>query len=598
MGEARKEEPKRAGIWIRVSTEDQARGESPEHHERRARFYAESKGWQIVEVYHLEAVSGKSVMGHPETQRMLGHVKSGHITGLIFSKLARLARNTKELLEFAEFFEQHHADLVSLQEAIDTSTPAGRFFYTVIAAMAQWEREEIADRVAASVPIRAKLGKPLGGAAPFGYRWENRKLVPDAKEAPVRQRLYELFVSHRRKKTVARLLNEAGYRTRNGSKFTDTTVDRLIRDPTAKGLRRANYTRSLGDKKHWVVKPKDQWVWIDVNPIVSEELWDQCNGILEERRKRGERPGRKPLHLFTGLTWCECGQKMYVPSTTPKYVCYRCRNKIPIVDLERVFHEQLRGFFLSPEEIGRYLEESDKTIQEKGALLASLTEERAGLKAEMDRLYRLYMDGGLTVEGFKSRNQPLEDREKQLVEEVPRLQAEVDFMRIQYLSSSQIVAEAQDLYARWPDLEFDEKRKIVENIVERIVVGKGDISLELCYVPSPSEITAEKQRGPKGSSPPPTGSRWGRGKRLRLARGRHAFPRAADGSPPARPAGTPAAHRETGLPGARARSHPAPDACRRRPSPARKSRDVARGRAESRSSQRFPAEHRRPSRSW
>src|ERR1700681_1640707 len=97
------QESKRVGIWIRVSTEDQARGESPEHHERRARLYAESKGWQIFEVYHLEAVSGKSVMGQPETQRMLGHVKSGHITGLIFSKLARLARNTKELLEFAEF---------------------------------------------------------------------------------------------------------------------------------------------------------------------------------------------------------------------------------------------------------------------------------------------------------------------------------------------------------------------------------------------------------------------------------------------------------------------------------------------------------------
>lgn len=56
---------KSVGIWIRVSTEDQAKGESPEHHEKRARYYAESKGWIIREVYHLEAVSGKSVMGQP-----------------------------------------------------------------------------------------------------------------------------------------------------------------------------------------------------------------------------------------------------------------------------------------------------------------------------------------------------------------------------------------------------------------------------------------------------------------------------------------------------------------------------------------------------
>lgn len=120
------EEPKRVGIWIRVSTEDQARGESPEHHERRARAYAESKGWSVRELYRLDAVSGKSVLGHPEAKRMLEDMIRGHITGLIFSKLARLARNTRELLDLADRFREHAADLISLQESIDTSTPAGR----------------------------------------------------------------------------------------------------------------------------------------------------------------------------------------------------------------------------------------------------------------------------------------------------------------------------------------------------------------------------------------------------------------------------------------------------------------------------------------
>src|ERR1700722_17690439 len=109
---------KNVGIWIRVSTEDQARGESPEHHEKRARYYAESKEWKIVEVYHLEGVSGKAVTAHPEAQRMLKDIKSGRITGLIFSKLARLARSTRELLDFADVFRQYDADLISLQESI------------------------------------------------------------------------------------------------------------------------------------------------------------------------------------------------------------------------------------------------------------------------------------------------------------------------------------------------------------------------------------------------------------------------------------------------------------------------------------------------
>jgi site-specific DNA recombinase len=75
---------KRAGIWIRVSTEDQVRGESPETHERRARLYAEAKGWQVVETYRLDAVSGKTVKEHPEAKRMLRDIADSHITGLIF----------------------------------------------------------------------------------------------------------------------------------------------------------------------------------------------------------------------------------------------------------------------------------------------------------------------------------------------------------------------------------------------------------------------------------------------------------------------------------------------------------------------------------
>src|SRR5438552_14277268 len=95
---------RRVGIWIRVSTENQAQSDSPQHHEKRAQHYAEARDWKVAEVYHLEAVSGKSVMEHPETQRMLKDVRRGHISALIFSKLARLARNTKELLEFSDVF--------------------------------------------------------------------------------------------------------------------------------------------------------------------------------------------------------------------------------------------------------------------------------------------------------------------------------------------------------------------------------------------------------------------------------------------------------------------------------------------------------------
>jgi site-specific DNA recombinase len=480
------EKQKIVGIWIRVSTEDQAKGESPEHHEKRARYYAESKGWTVKEVYHLEAVSGKSVMEHPETQRMLKDIKAGHITGIIFSKLARLARNTKELLEFAEIFRSCNADLISLQESIDTSSAAGRLFYTMIAAMAQWEREEIADRVAASVPIRAKLGKPLGGAAPYGYQWVDKKLVPDLKEVPVRKLMYDLFVEHRRMRTVARLLNQAGHRTRNGSLFSGNTVERLIRDPIAKGWRRANYTKSLGEGKNWVVKPQSEWVFTEVEPIVSEEMWVKCNGILEDQAKQRKRPARPTVHLFSGIVRCHCGAIMYVPSNSPKYICRKCRNKIGVEDLEEVFREQLKTFLFSDEEIEGYFKNADKLIQEKDGLVRTLTDEAEKIRREMDRLVRMCMNNELPEEGFGRHYKPLEERLKQVEAELPQIQGGLDFLKIQYLSSDEILSEAKDLYSRWPNLTHAEKRSIVETITNQVIIGPDEVTIRLNYLPSGS----------------------------------------------------------------------------------------------------------------
>jgi len=491
---------KSVGIWIRVSTEDQARGDSPEHHEKRARHYAEAKGWRVKEVYHLEAVSGKAVSAHPETKRMLEHIRSGHITGLIFSKLARLARNTRELLDFSDYFREHNADLVSLQESIDTSTPAGRLFYTMIAAMAQWEREEIADRVKASVPIRAKMGKKIAGATCYGYQYKEGKFTPDPTEAPVRKLIYELFLEHRRKKAVARLLNDKGFRTRNGSKFTDTTVNRLLRDSIAMGLYRANYSRK--DGKSRLLKPKEDWVYIKVPPIVSEDLWKECNAILYDQQRKNKPPAKRAVHLFAGFAYCDCGTKMYVPSNSPKYTCPKCRNKIGVTDLEEVFHHQLQTFFMSPTEVAGYLAKADQVVEEKEELLQALEDEKKRVTKDRDGVLRAYLDEQMDIKAFGAAHRPLEERVRQIDEQVPELQGEVDFLKIQFLSSDHMLVEAKDLYSRWPQLARDEKRKVIEHITENITVGKEDIAINLCYLPTSSENVTERQR--TFSSPAPT----------------------------------------------------------------------------------------------
>jgi site-specific DNA recombinase len=488
------ESKKIVGIWIRVSTEDQAQGESPEHHEKRARLYAEAKGWEVTVVYHLEAVSGKSVIEHPEAKRMLNDIKDGKITGLIFSKLARLARNTKELLDFADIFDKHKADLISLQESIDTSSPAGRLFYTLIAATAQWEREEIASRVAASVPIRAKLGKHLGGRAAYGYKWMGNNYVIDEKEAPVRKLMYELFHKYRRKKAVAKELNTMGYRMRSGKKFSDTTIERLLRDPSAKGIRRSNYTNMVNNRKRMEYKPESESVMQPCPAIVDADLWDACNRELDQQEKKDKRVGPRAVYLLSGFVRCTCDRKMYVGhSNKPMYSCQHCSNRILADDLHEIYYEQLKTFLLTETTTSEYRSKTTAAIQGKESQLSVLTNEAATLRKRKTDLINMRLQGEMTKESFAEHFKPLEERLIQVDIRLPELQSEVDVLKIQLLSSDVVLDDAKDLYTKWPTMSFEGKRGIVETITTSITVSKEDISIKLTHVPPPSQNAGKKQ---------------------------------------------------------------------------------------------------------
>jgi excisionase family DNA binding protein len=175
-----------------------------------------------------------------------------------------------------------------------------------------------------------KCTKAVGGVAPFGYRWLNGSLVIEEAEAPVRKLIYELFLQHRRKKTVARLLNDLGYRTRSKSGFSDTTIDRLIRDTTAKGVRVVNGEETC------------------VDPIVSIDLWERANNILGRAK-----PKKQTVNMFAGLAFCECGGTMIVPSNLEKYVCVECRRKVATDDLEQIFESQLAKVEISLDDSDR-----------------------------------------------------------------------------------------------------------------------------------------------------------------------------------------------------------------------------------------------------
>ncbi len=483
---------KPVGIWIRVSTEDQARGESPEHHEERARSYAKSRGWNVKEVYNLAGQTGKAVMQHPEAKRMMKDIERGHITGLQFSKLARLSRNRRELEDFSDFFNKHKADLISLSEAIDTSTAGGRMFFHLLGVFAQWEREEITERVNASVLTRAKLGKSINGHMPYGYQWKDKKLVLIPEEAAIRRKAYELFLQHRRKGVVAKLLNAAGYRTRAGVIWRDMSILRLLNESSAKGVYVFNTMRQTGTWRT-EAKPESEWGKAECPSIVSVDLWDQVNQIIEEQLKSWKKPGKLPVYLFSGLAHCSCGFKMYVRAGSAKYVCRKCCNKIPVADLENIVRDELQLFFGQKERVNRHLEEAHRNLAEKSALLETHQREIQKVREEMRQTHQLYLQKQISGDGFRDLYAPAEERKNQLEAELPKLEAEVDFLKVNKLSADDVVHESVTLHERWPSMQADDRRKIVEALIEKIVIGDDGIDITYSYLPSSEELCKNHQ---------------------------------------------------------------------------------------------------------
>jgi site-specific DNA recombinase len=169
--------------------------------------------------------------------------------------------------------------------------------------------------------------------------------------------------------------------------------------------------------------------------------------------------------------------------------------------LEDIFHHQLKDFFFSTTEITNYLSQADKVIKDKEELLKTVRDEKKNTEQDMEKIYRAYTSGEISIEGFGRFYKPLEERLKQIDDQIPEIQGEIDFLKIQYISSDQIFNEAKDLYSRWPQLTSEEKRKIIENITENIKIGKEDVTIHLTYRPSSFELMVKGQQNARDSWP-------------------------------------------------------------------------------------------------
>lgn len=313
-------------IYTRVSTAIQVDGYSLDAQKDKLRKYAVFQDMEIVGEYSDEGHSGKNIKGRQEFIRMLNDVEDGkdEVDFVLVFKLSRFGRNAADVLSSLQLMQDYGVNLICVEDGIDSSKEAGKLLISIIAAVAEMERENIRVQTMAGREQKAREGKWNGGFAPYGYKLENGELVIAEDEVDIIQLIFDRYIhTNDGINGVANYLNNHGYTKKlrqNGTipGFSSSFIKKIIDNPVymgkiAYGRRRTEKKNGTRNETH-VVEKAEFPVYEGLHEaIISEEDWN----LAQEKRsknnyKREKIHNPEHAHILSGIIKCPCcGKGMY-----------------------------------------------------------------------------------------------------------------------------------------------------------------------------------------------------------------------------------------------------------------------------------------------
>ena len=235
------------------------------------------------------------------------------------------------------------------------------------------------------------------------------------------------------------------------------------------------YQEGLDNNQIRALRKKFELRQVDVADILGFEVIDR---ICHWERGRAQ-PG-----LINVIRLC----KLYCDNSA--YTCSKCKTRIPVDDLDEIYKDQLKKFLLTDTSVSDYLKTINVELQERQNLLFAVKEERQKLKKESEAMVKMRINGEWSKETFIEHFRPIEERMKQIDDQLPEIEVETDFLKMQHVNGDTVLYDARQLYNSWNDYTFEQKRHIVEVITREITVGKEDIRIHLSHMPTTAQ-TAE-----------------------------------------------------------------------------------------------------------
>lgn len=214
--------------YIRVSTNEQAtEGISLSHQEAKIRAYAALHEMDLVEVISDAGISAKTVDKRLGAKRVIDLASTGEVEVIIVYKLDRMFRNAAEALRISQELNDMGVALHSVTERLDTQSAMGKFFFTIMAAAAEMERNLISERTRDALNHKKALGKVFNHP-PYGYDIDGDLLVINKEEQLIIKRIERLDGEDQSLQSIATELNDAGIKTKKGKAWFPQTVKGVL----------------------------------------------------------------------------------------------------------------------------------------------------------------------------------------------------------------------------------------------------------------------------------------------------------------------------------------------------------------------------------
>jgi site-specific DNA recombinase len=512
----------RVAFYVRVSTQQQVQAQTIEQQLDRLRTHGQIQGWQVREedIFRDDGYSGAD-LSRPGLNRLRDVVAGAAFSRILITAPDRLARTYVHQWLLVDEFEKSGCQVEFLDRPM-SHDPHDQLVLQIRGAVAEYERTLITERLRRGRQQKYRAGTLLPWTTPpFGYRQTPERprdptgVSVDAAEAAV---VAELFASYAEEDTslasLAKHFTRLGIPSPTGlRRWTRATLGRMLRNPVYTGLvyagkgrarpvgPRRSALRPLGRRSRSLSPtPPEDWIFVgQVPPIISTEVFERVQAKMALNQQQARRNNRVHLYLLRQLVSCGWCQMACVGQTRTRYSYYTCRSKahpvissreekcpargIPVPQLDEVVWQDVGEVLTHPDRLEEALERAqggDWLPQELQARGDNLRKASVHLNQQVERLTEAYLGQVMGLEEYRRRRQELEERLAGLQHQQRELDASIDHRQDLAGYVRHMKAFCQRVQTGLAQATFEQKRQLLELLVDRIVVQ--DERVEIRYV--------------------------------------------------------------------------------------------------------------------